>query len=86
MNSAEELSFWGFCFHGTLKLGNLTEGLLTKAWLGCGEITSADNPKRRELFYLVGMFSPGDSISVALRKLLLGGRKRSQNIKDQLSG
>jgi len=36
-----------------------------------------------ELYYLVGMFrtpSPGDSISVALRKLLQGGRRRSQVI------
>ena len=35
----------------------------------------------KELFYLVGMFrtlSPGDSISVALRKLLQGGRMGSQ--------
>ena len=34
-----------------------------------------------ELYYLVGMFrtlSPGDGISVALRKLLQGGRRGSQ--------
>ena len=34
-----------------------------------------------ELFYLVGMLrtsGPGDSISVALRKLLQGGRRGSQ--------
>ena len=40
-------------------------------------------PESKELFYLVGMFrtqSPGDSISVALRKLLQGGRKGSQAI------
>ena len=58
-------------------------------------------PESKELFYLVGMFrtqSPGDNISVALRKLLQGGKKRSQaiskfarkgasslNIKDQIS-
>ena len=38
-------------------------------------------PESRELFYLVGMFrtpNPGDSISVALRKLLQGGRRGSQ--------
>ena len=85
MNSAEELSFRGLGFLGTLKLGNLIEGLLTRAWLGCGEITSADNLKSRELSYLVAMFSPGDSISIALRQLLLGGRRGSQNIQDQLS-
>ena len=36
-----------------------------------------------ELYYLVGMFrtlSPGDGISVALRKLLQGGRRGSQVI------
>ena len=54
-----------------------------------------------ELFYMVGMFrnpSPGDSISLALRKLLKGGRMGIQatykfaikaagslNIKDQVS-
>ena len=54
-----------------------------------------------ELYYLVGMFrtpSPGDSISIALRKLLQGGRRGRQdiykfatkgvgslNIKDQVS-
>ena len=54
-----------------------------------------------ELFYLMGIFrtlSPGDSISVILRKLLQGDRKGSQaiyrfatkgagslNIKDQIS-
>ena len=54
-----------------------------------------------ELFYLAGMFrtpSPGDSISVALRKLLQEGRRESPaiykfatkgtgslNIKDQVS-
>ena len=59
-------------------------------------------PESRELFYLVGMFrtlSPGDSLSVALRKLLQGGRRGSQaiykfatkgagnlNIKDEVSG
>ena len=35
-------------------------------------------PESKELFYLVGMFrtqSPGDNISVALRKLLQGGRR-----------
>ena len=40
-------------------------------------------PISRELFYLVGMFrtpSPGDSILVALRKLLQGGRKVSQAV------
>ena len=39
------------------------------------------SPKSRELLYLVGIFetpSPGDSISVALRKLLQGGRRGSQ--------
>lgn len=45
--------FRGLGFLGTLKLGNLIEGLLTRAWLGRGEITSADNLKSRELFYLV---------------------------------
>ena len=38
------------------------------------------NLKVRELFYLVGMFrnlSPGDSISVALKKLLQGSRRGS---------
>ena len=36
-----------------------------------------------ELFYLVGMFrslSPGDNTSATLRKLLQGGRRRSQAI------
>ena len=40
-------------------------------------------PESRELFYLVGMFrtlTPVDSISVALRKLLQGGRTESQAI------
>ena len=35
-------------------------------------------PESKELFYLVGMFrtrNPGVSISVALRKLLQGGRR-----------
>ena len=39
--------------------------------------------KVESYFYLVGMFrtpSPGDSISVALRKLLQGGRRGSQAI------
>ena len=39
------------------------------------------NLKVRELFYLVGMFrtlSPGDSISVARRKLLQGGGRGSK--------
>ena len=38
------------------------------------------NLKVRELFYLVGLFrtlSPGDSISVALKKLLQGSRRGS---------
>ena len=42
-----------------------------------------------ELFHLVGMLrtlSPGDSISVALRKLLLGGRRGSQVIYKFVTG
>ena len=41
-------------------------------------------PESRELFYLVGMFrtlSQGDSISVALRKLLQGGGEKSGYIQ-----
>ena len=58
---------------------------------------ACSQPENRELFYLVGMFrapSPADSISVALRKLLQGGRRlytslqqgeQAVNIKDQVS-
>ena len=47
------------------------------------ELKKYVQPESRELFYLVGIFRTlglGGSISVALKKLLQGGRRGSQAI------